>query len=292
MTMNNINWYPGHMKKTKELISNNIKLVDMVLEIVDARVPLCSKNPDIKTLAKNKKRIILLNKSDLVERSEVTFWRKYFLENNYADDVLDISAETGYNINKLFETIDFHMKEKRERLMAKGLIKVIGRVMIAGIPNVGKSRLINRVAGRSAAGVANTPGFTKGKQWVKLKDTVEMLDTPGILWPKFEDETVGLHLAITGAIKDTILDTMYVAVHFLKILFKKRKEAILKEKYKLTDEDLKLIPELLIEKIGLNLGYLLKENKVDAVKAAGTLLRDYRSGKLGKFGIDDVLISK
>lgn len=290
MTMTNINWYPGHMKKTKELIGNHIKLVDMVLEIVDARVPLCSKNPDIKTLAKNKKRIILLNKSDLVDKSELQFWRKYFIENKYADDVLDISAETGYNINKLYDVIDNNMKDKRDRLMAKGLIKVIGRVMICGIPNVGKSRLINRIAGRKAAGVANTPGFTKGKQWVKLKDTIEMLDTPGILWPKFEDETVGLHLAISGAIKDAILDPMYIASHFIKILFQKGKEGVLKEKYKLTDEDMKQIPEVIIEKIAENLGYLQKESKIDKDKGAGTLLRDYRSGKLGKFGIDDVLI--
>ncbi|MFR1675434.1 MAG: ribosome biogenesis GTPase YlqF, partial [Fusobacterium sp.] len=205
MSMTKINWYPGHMKKTKDLIKENMQLIDIVLEVVDARIPLSSKNPDISVFAKNKKRVIVLNKSDLVEKSEIQYWKKYFKDNNFADEVLEISAETGFNIKALYSIIDKVSAEKKEKLMAKGLRKVNVRLMVAGIPNVGKSRLINRIVGKNSAGVGNKPGFTKGKQWIRIKDGLELLDTPGILWPKFESDEVGQNLAITGAIRDEIL---------------------------------------------------------------------------------------
>ena len=205
MSMTKINWYPGHMKKTKDLIKENMQLIDIVLEVVDARIPLSSKNPDISVFAKNKKRVIVLNKSDLVEKLEIQYWKKYFKDNNFADEVLEISAETGFNIKALYSIIDKVSAEKKEKLMAKGLRKVNVRLMVAGIPNVGKSRLINRIVGKNSAGVGNKPGFTKGKQWIRIKDGLELLDTPGILWPKFESDEVGQNLAITGAIRDEIL---------------------------------------------------------------------------------------
>lgn len=205
MSMTKINWYPGHMKKTKDLIKENMQLIDIVLEVVDARIPLSSKNPDISVFAKNKKRVIVLNKSDLVEKSEILYWKKYFKENNLADEVLEISAETGFNIKALYSIIDKVSAEKKEKMKAKGLRKVNTRLMVVGIPNVGKSRLINRIVGKSSAGVGNKPGFTKGKQWVRIKEGLELLDTPGILWPKFESDEVGQNLAITGAIRDEIL---------------------------------------------------------------------------------------
>ena len=160
MSMTKINWYPGHMKKTKDLIKENMQLIDIVLEVVDARIPLSSKNPDISVFAKNKKRVIVLNKSDLVEKSEIQYWKKYFKDNNFADEVLEISAETGFNIKALYSIIDKVSAEKKEKLMAKGLRKVNVRLMVAGIPNVGKSRLINRIVGKNSAGVGNKPGFS------------------------------------------------------------------------------------------------------------------------------------
>ncbi|MGL4945533.1 MAG: ribosome biogenesis GTPase YlqF, partial [Fusobacteriaceae bacterium] len=237
MSMTKINWYPGHMKKTKDMIQENMGLVDVVLEIVDARIPLSSKNPDIAKFAKNKKRILLINKSDLVDKEDLRFWTEYFKSNNMADEVLGISAETGLNVKELYKLIDKVTLERRKKLMAKGLRTVTNRIMIAGIPNVGKSRLINRIVGKNSAGVGNKPGFTKGKQWIRIKEGLELLDTPGILWPKFEDEQVGLNLAITGAIKDEILPVEEVAAQLIGKMKAYGKWKVLRNKYKLLEED-------------------------------------------------------
>lgn len=286
MAMTKINWYPGHMKKTKDMIKENMQIIDVVLEIVDARIPLSSKNPDIPKFAKNKKRLLLLNKSDLVEKEELKFWEEYFIKNNMADEVLPISAETGYNVKKVFEKIKFLTKEKVEKMKKKGLRKVNVRIMVAGIPNVGKSRLINRIVGKNSAGVGNKPGFTRGKQWIRLKDGLELLDTPGILWPKFESDIVGYNLAIAGSIRDEILPIEEVACVLLDKLKKLNKLDILMEKYKLAENDIAEIPEVILDKIARKMGWIKKGDYADTLQAAYKLLRDYRACNLGKFGVE------
>ena len=286
MSMTKINWYPGHMKKTKDMIKENMPLIDIVLEVVDARIPLSSKNPDIANFAKNKKRIIVINKSDLVNKEEIAFWKKFFKENNFADEVLELSAETGFNLRALYNIIDKVAAEKKAKMMAKGLRKVNTRLMIAGIPNVGKSRLINRIVGKNSAAVGNKPGFTRGKQWIRIKEGLELLDTPGILWPKFENEEVGVNLAITGAIRDEILPIDDVACALLDKMMAMGMKDVLKEKYKLLDEDFDQVTGAVIESIALRMNMRQKGNTLNVQQATYTVLRDYRAGKLGKFGLD------
>ncbi|MGL5089141.1 MAG: ribosome biogenesis GTPase YlqF [Cetobacterium sp.] len=286
MSMTKINWYPGHMKKTKDIIKENMPLIDIVLEIVDARIPLSSKNPDIAGFAKNKKRVIVINKADLITKEEINFWKKFFKDNNFADEVLELSAETGFNMKMLYSIIEKVSKEKKEKMLKKGLRKVNTRLMIVGIPNVGKSRLINRIVGKSSAGVGNKPGFTRGKQWFRIKEGLELLDTPGILWPKFENQEVGYNLAITGAIRDEILPIDEVACLLVEKMLKMGKKNILQDKYKLLEEDFEQVTGAIIESIAVRMNMLQKGGIPNVQQATYTILRDYRACKLGKFGLD------
>ncbi len=280
-----INWYPGHMKKTKETIAENLKIVDLVIEVLDARIPLSSKNPDISKLAKNKKRLTVLNKVDLADEREVENWREYFIRNDISDYVLAISAEKGTNLNELKRIVEEIYVEKLEKAKKKGLRKTEVRALIAGIPNVGKSKLINKFAGKTKARVGDKPGFTRGKQWVKASEKLELLDTPGVLWPKFDDPEVGYSLAITGSIKDDILPIEEVVSVFIDRMRKTGKLDQLVKAYNLeTDIENKEnheILDILEERLGI-----IKKEETNYNKVSRFLLRDYRSGKLGKFSLE------
>ena len=280
-----INWYPGHMKKTKETIAENLKIVDLVIEVLDARIPLSSKNPDISKLAKNKKRLTVLNKVDLADEREVENWKEYFIRNDISDYVLAISAEKGTNLNELKRVVDEIYIEKLEKAKKKGLRKTEVRALIAGIPNVGKSKLINKFAGKTKARVGDKPGFTRGKQWVKASEKLELLDTPGVLWPKFDDPEVGYSLAITGSIKDDILPIEEVVSVFIDRMRKTGKLDQLVKAYNLeTDIENKEnheILDILEERLGI-----IKKEETNYNKVSRFLLRDYRSGKLGKFSLE------
>ena len=280
-----INWYPGHMKKTKETIAENLKIVDLVIEVLDARIPLSSKNPDISKLAKNKKRLTVLNKVDLADEREVENWKEYFIKNDISDYVLAISAEKGTNLNELKKIVDEIYIEKLEKAKKKGLRKTEVRALIAGIPNVGKSKLINKFAGKTKARVGDKPGFTRGKQWVKASDKLELLDTPGVLWPKFDDPEVGYSLAITGSIKDDILPIEEVASVFIDRMRRTGKLSQLVKVYNLEteieDKENHEILEILEERLGI-----IKKEETNYNKVSRFLLRDYRSGKIGKFSLE------
>lgn len=280
-----INWYPGHMKKTKETIAENLKIVDLVIEVLDARIPLSSKNPDISKLAKNKKRLTVLNKVDLADEREVENWKEYFIRNDISDYVLAISAEKGTNLNELKRIVEEIYVEKLEKAKKKGLRKTEVRALIAGIPNVGKSKLINKFAGKAKARVGDKPGFTRGKQWVKASEKLELLDTPGVLWPKFDDPEVGYSLAITGSIKDDILPIEEVVSVFIDRMRKTGKLDQLVKAYNLeTDIENKEnheILDILEERLGI-----IKKEETNYNKVSRFLLRDYRSGKLGKFSLE------
>ena len=273
-------WYPGHMTKAKRQMQEDIKLIDLVIELVDARVPLSSRNPDIDDLGKNKARLILLNKSDLADDDKKEKWIEYFKAKGY--HALKINSKNKSGIKEINNVVNEACKEKIERDRKRGIKNRPVRAMVVGIPNVGKSTFINAYAGRNCAKTGNKPGVTKGKQWIKLSKTLELLDTPGILWPKFEDQAIGLKLALIGSINDNILDVSDMAYEFVKILNNSYENAIPNRFGVEKNDD----PLKMLEGIAEVRGCKLKGNVLDLEKASSILLEEFRSGKLGKITLD------
>lgn len=273
-------WYPGHMTKAKRMMQENIKLIDLVIELVDARIPVSSRNPDIDELGKNKSRMILLNKADLAEDKWNDAWAEYFREKGFF--VVKLNSKKGGGLKSIQGVIQEACKEKMERDRKRGILNRPVRAMVVGIPNVGKSTFINALAGKACAKTGNKPGVTKGKQWIRLNKQVELLDTPGILWPKFEDQTVGLRLAWIGSIKDEILNTEELAAELTGFLVNSYPD-VLKEKYEIEEsadgfENLREIAE--------SRHCLVKGNELDTEKAAKLLLDDFRNGRLGRITLE------
>lgn len=272
-------WYPGHMTKAKRQMQEDIKLVDLVVELVDARVPLGSRNPDIDELGRNKVRLILLNKADLADERANEAWMHYFKKKGYY--AVQIDARNRGGMKAVQAVILEACKEKMERDRKRGIKNRPVRAMVVGIPNVGKSTFINTFAGKACAKTGNKPGVTKGKQWIRLNKNVELLDTPGILWPKFEDQSVGLKLALIGSIKDEILNIDELSLELLRYLLKHYAD-LLKERYEITeDEALKAL-----EQIAVNRKCLKKGNELDYSKAAALVLDEFRAGKIGRITLE------
>lgn len=276
----NYQWYPGHMTKAKRMMQEDIRLIDLVIELVDARVPLSSRNPDIDELGKNKARLILLNKADLASEQQNEAWMAYFREKGYF--AVKVNSRNGTGIKAVNGVIQEACKEKIERDRRRGIRNRPIRAMVVGIPNVGKSTFINTFAGRACAKTGNKPGVTKGKQWIRLNKNVELLDTPGILWPKFEDQTVGLHLAMIGSIRDEILNTEELAVKLIEFL-KEFYPGCLAKRYECS-EDAGAVEVL--GGIAENRSCRLKGNELDYAKASSILVDDFRSGRLGKITLE------
>ncbi len=279
----NIQWYPGHMTKTRRMMQENIGLVDIVIELLDARIPFSSKNPEIDELAKNKHRIVILNKVDLADDKKTNLWIKYFEEKNCK--VILVNSITGKGIKEITEVSKDLMKEKVERLKQRGRLFVPTRAMIVGIPNVGKSTLINKFVGKSLAKTGDKPGVTRGKQWIKIKKDFELLDTPGILWPKFEDQNVGLKLAFTGAVNDDILDTYTLSLNLIESL-KQIYPNSLKERYKI-DFNIDDNPEKILKNIGISRSFKTKGGEIDITRSAYILIDEFRASRLGKITLEE-----
>lgn len=276
-----INWYPGHMVKTKRQMIESLKLVDAVIEIRDARIPKSSKNPDIEYICRDKPRIILLNKSDLSDDNINRSWIKLLSKSDTL--ALSVNCQTGLGLNKIKPSLELLLKEKLERQKNKGILNVTIRAMVVGIPNVGKSTFINKMAQNAIAKTGDRPGVTKAKQWIKTKQGIELLDTPGVLWPKLDSEETQLNLAFTGAIKDEILDIEDLALKLTYSLTRDYKE-LLKVRYKA--EDLGDDPLENLEKIARKRGCLLPGNNIDYSRISAILLDEFRGGKIGKISLE------
>ncbi|NDO47737.1 ribosome biogenesis GTPase YlqF [Clostridium sp. MD294] len=278
----NIQWYPGHMTKTKRMMMENISLVDIVIELVDARIPYSSKNPDIDDLAKNKYRIILLNKCDLAEQKATALWEQYYKQKGF--EVIQVNSIKGIGMTEVTNAARALMREKIERQKARGRLFVPIRSMIVGIPNVGKSTFINKYVGKTTAKTGDKPGVTRGKQWIKLKKDFELLDTPGILWPKFDDKEVGLKLAFTGAVNDDILDLITLATELINHLLIRHSE-LLQNRYQILFDTIEE-PHIILEKIAIARGFKQKGGEPDIDRASKILLDEYRGGKLGNITLE------
>lgn len=291
----NINWYPGHMAKTKRQIIEDLKLIDIVAEILDARIPISSRNPDIEQYIKDKDRLILLNKSDLADEEESNKWISYFNKNGIS--AICINSNSGDGIKQAIKKMEDIYLDKQEMYKTKGRIGKSIRVMVLGIPNVGKSSFINRISKKSSALVGNKPGVTKQKQWIRVNENIELLDTPGVLWPKFENEQVALNLAYTGSIKDDLLEITEIGFQFLKFMLKEQLQNIV-QRYKLNltivnnilnkevDENDKILE--IMHLIGEKRGAMLTGGDIDEEKISRILLDDFRGGKLGRITLEKV----
>ena len=279
-----INWFPGHMRKTQREIKENLKLVDAVIEIRDARIPRSSANPDIDNLLQGKPRIILLNKSDLTDSKTTKEWIKYLTKEEVR--VLEVNCLKGDGLNAIKPALLDLLKEKHDRLKAKGIVKIITRVLVVCIPNVGKSTFINKMARNNIAKTGDKPGVTKSKQWIKTSIGIELLDTPGVLWPKFEDDNTALNLAFTGAIKDEIMDIEELALKLVERLQNTYGKE-LKERYKLNEIFENPIDTL--DAIGKKRGTLISGGQIDYNRLAVILLDEFRGGKIGKISLESPL---
>lgn len=276
----NVQWYPGHMTKAKRQMQEDIKLIDIIIELVDARVPLSSRNPDIDELGRNKARLILLNKADLADESQNEAWKSYFQKKGFF--VVQVDSRKGSGMKIIQNTIQEACREKIERDQKRGIKNRPIRAMVVGIPNVGKSTFINTFAGKACAKTGNKPGVTKGKQWIRLNKGVELLDTPGILWPKFQDQEVGLRLAMIGSIKDEILNLEELSLKLIDYL-KERYAGALKSRYGTEEEETAVT---VLEQIARARGCLKKGEELDFTKASRILFDDFRGGKLGRVSLE------
>ncbi len=277
----NIQWYPGHMTKARRMMQEDIRLIDLIIELVDARVPLSSRNPDIDELGKNKARLILLNKSDLADPSVNEKWVAYFEKLGYT--VVQINSKTGAGIKTISQKVQEACKEKIERDRRRGIKNRPIRAMVAGIPNVGKSTFINAYAGKNCAKTGNKPGVTKGKQWIRMGKGLELLDTPGILWPKFEDQNVGIRLAMIGSINENILnieELSLLAIDFLRETY----PGLIEKQYEVSEEAEK--PLEILERVAERRKCLAKGGEYDYAKAAAMFMDDFRNGRLGRFSLE------
>lgn len=278
-----IQWYPGHMKKARELVEENLKLVDVVVELLDARIPAASANPMLREIIGDKPRVVALNKKDLADEKMTKRWLEHFRDEKLPAVALD--SVTGKGMRELLSLIEKVAKYRTEKLVSKGVAARKARVMVLGIPNVGKSSLINRLAGAAKAKTADKPGVTRAKQWIRIGADVDLLDTPGILWPKFEDPEVGLRLAFTGAVNDEIYDMENVA-HLLLAALRRDHPERLQERFKFKEE-LPETTEALMDAIGRKRGCLLKGGRIDLEKVQHILLSEFRMGKFGKISLDE-----
>ena len=276
----NYQWYPGHMTKARRMMEENIKLIDLVIELVDARIPLASRNPDIDMLGKNKSRLILLNKSDLADVQANKLWRDYFEKQGLY--VLEVNSRNGNGIKAIHGLVQKVCKEKIERDKKRGILNRPVRAMVVGIPNVGKSTFINSFAGRACTKTGNKPGVTKGKQWIRLNKSLELLDTPGILWPKFDNQEVGLKLALIGSMNDEIMPAEEMAVSLIEML-RENYSGALSGRYGIEEDKEAYV---LLEEISRKRGCLLKGEEPDIKKASSLMLDDFRSGRFGRITLE------
>ena len=282
--MQTIQWFPGHMTKTKRQIQSSLKLVDAVAEIIDARIPVSSRNPDLAKLVQNKPRVILLNKCDMANQTATKMWIDYFKKQNLV--AIPVDCKSGRGLDKFAPAVNTVMSHKIARLKEKGMVNPTIRIMIVGIPNVGKSSFINKMVKKNRAKVEDRPGVTRGNQWYTIAKNLEMLDTPGVIWPKFDDKTVGEHLAFTGAVKDQILDIELLAVRLLDFI-KELKPADFITRFKLENEDIENIDSYeLLKMIGKKRGMLVSGGEIDTERAAIMLLDEFRSAKLGRITVE------